>query len=152
MAVVAVVGLSAPASAVPPHARAIEAPAVLRAARTARALARTSVLPFVFAPLRYAPRAARESPIQSLPLGARPAAVRLLPVLLAVPALPEGADRCGERRSATLLTTLNAPPFTPVACLRAAPPADRLPTSLVPGGKKRALYGPAYAPRDFEDL
>ncbi len=55
-------------------------------------------------------------------------------------------DGCADR-ARTLLTTLPATPFVPLACDRASSGPAGSPDGLVAGRNKNALYGPAYAPR-----
>jgi hypothetical protein len=139
------------ASAAPTVRRIIERPMPIRSVRTTRAAG----LSFAVTPFRFELRSAHAAPVQALPLPLPPQArvfPALLPRGLAILAVPFKPDACAPPRSATLLSTLSATPFTPLGCERDAPVrdwSDRT-TSLVPGHNKNALYGRAYSPLDFD--
>jgi len=142
-----------PASAAPRPVVLVERPTPPAAARTAR----LTIVHFAVASLTYHLRAAEGSPIRALPLTVQAAPIKLLtgslPRFALVPLLaPLDWDDCGVPRSAVLLTSLPATPFTPTACERglSTGAARESPTSLTPGHNKNALYGPAYSQHGFD--
>jgi hypothetical protein len=153
---------AAPAWAIPAHPRLIapQAPLSGRPAHSASLVVHSAAASF-----RFGSRAAvEEAPIRALPLIAPQrvvaprAPLRLLPVVLprlglATLLAPLGPDNCAGQRSTVLLAALPTNPFSPMVCEGRAMPAgyDRdVPTSLVPGHNKNALYGHSYAPRSFD--
>lgn len=153
LTVSAAFALAHPAAAAPLHPRLIGPRAPLAAPRTAH--------PFVMhdmaAPLRFAQHPAPVAPLKALPLIAPPAPVRRLSGLLprlelgALPAIV-GTDSCAAPRTGVVLSSLPATPYAPLACERDLSASDgrALPSSLVPGHNKQALYGRGYSPQ-FHD-
>jgi hypothetical protein len=144
-------GFAARASALPTGVRRIARQAPVGVPQTARA----RIMPLVFRPFRYEVRAAQVPPIKTLPLIAQPQRTSALPALLefggfATSFAPPAPGGCAAPRSGVLLANLPATPFTPIVCRRGEGDSDELPTSLVPGRNKNALYGPAYSPRDLD--
>jgi hypothetical protein len=146
----AALSFASSASAAPTVRRIIERPMPIRSVRTTRA----SGMSFAVTPFRFELRSAHAAPVQALPLPPQASIFpALLPRGLAILAVPFKPDACAPPRSATLLSTLSATPFTPLGCERVAPArdwSDRTTSSLVPGHNKNALYGRAYSPHDFD--